>query len=42
MKKHSNEDALKFVSIFIRNYYQNIKILNFTIYTQVNFSNYHS
>lgn len=27
MKKHSNEDILKFVSIFIRNY-QNIKILN--------------
>ena len=27
MKKHSNEDVLKFVSIFIKNY-QNIKILN--------------
>ena len=26
--KHSNEDVLKFVSIFIKNYYQNIKILN--------------
>ena len=28
MKKYSNEDVLKFVSIFIKNYYQNIKILN--------------
>ena len=27
MKKHSNEDVLKFVSIFIKNY-QNIEILN--------------
>ena len=26
--KHSNEDVLKIVSIFIKNYYQNIKILN--------------